>query len=81
MSFNNFRQIYSIKFGENKMTKKKITYWRDSEFWLGFINEYPEYVTQGYSLEELLDNLKDINHDLENELIPGKRKEMELEFA
>ena len=81
MSSKIFRQIYLLMNKVIKMTKKKITYWRDSEFWLGYINEYPEYVTQGYTLEELLDNLKDINHDLENELIPGKRKEMELEFA
>jgi predicted RNase H-like HicB family nuclease len=63
------------------MNKKTITYWQDGEYWLGYINEYPEYVTQGVSIEELIENLKDIFHDISNELIPGKRKSMELELA
>lgn len=48
---------------------KKITYWQDGKFWLGYIDEYPEYVTQGLLYEELIENLKDISHDIENELI------------
>ena len=63
------------------MSKYKITYWQDGNYWLGYINEFPEYVTQGLSLDELIENLKDIYHDISNELIPGKRKTIELEFA
>jgi predicted RNase H-like HicB family nuclease len=63
------------------MNKKKITYWQDGEFWLGYINDYPEYVTQGLSFDELIDNLKDIFHDITNEKIPGRRKSMQLELA
>ncbi|OGU15911.1 MAG: hypothetical protein A2X61_01465 [Ignavibacteria bacterium GWB2_35_12] len=62
------------------MNKKTITYWQDGDFWLGYINDYPEYVTQGLTLDELIENLKDIYHDLTNELIPGKRKSLELEL-
>jgi len=25
------------------MNKQKITYWQDGKFWLGYIDEYPEY--------------------------------------
>ena len=38
-------------------------------------------MTQGLSLDELFENLKDINYDITNELIPGKRQTIELEFA
>ena len=63
------------------MNKKTITYWKDGEFYLGYMNEYPEYMTQGLNFEELIENLKDINNDIINELIPGKRHVIELEFA
>jgi predicted RNase H-like HicB family nuclease len=49
------------------MNKLKITYWQDANYWLGYINDYPEYVTQGLTFEELADNLKDIFHDLSND--------------
>lgn len=55
------------------MEKKKITYWQENEFYIGYANDYPEYMTQGYSLEELINNIKDIVNDVENELVPGKR--------
>jgi len=63
------------------MNKTKITYWQDGVHLLGYLNDYPEYVTQGLTLDELLDNLKDIYHDISNDLIPGKRKIIELELA
>lgn len=59
---------------------KKITYWQDGEFWLGYLNDYPDFVTQGESYEDLIDHLKDIYQDIEAEIIPGKRKEIEVEF-
>jgi len=46
------------------MNKAKITYWQDGTYWLGYINQYPEYITQGLSLEELIENLKDISKDI-----------------
>jgi len=63
------------------MKKYKITYWQDGEFWLGYFNDYPEYTTQGLTLDELIENLKDIHQDIINGLIPGLRKSMELELA
>ena len=63
------------------MNKTKLTYWQDGNYWIGYINEYPEYLTQGLSLDELIGNLKDIYHDISKELIPGKRKTIEFEFA
>lgn len=63
------------------MDKIKVTYWQDSKFWLGYLNDFPEYVTQGLTLEELFDNLKDIFNDIKNEQIPGLRKTIELELV
>ncbi len=32
--------------------------------WLGYIEEFPDYVTQGETLEELQENLKDIFREI-----------------
>lgn len=34
-------------------------YWKGERFWLGKLLEYPEIMTQGETLEELEENLKD----------------------
>jgi len=39
---------------------KAFTYWRDGDMYLGYFNDYPEYPTQGSSLEELKVMLNDI---------------------
>ena len=36
------------------MQKIKFTYWRDGEYYIGFLNDYPDYETQGNSKEERL---------------------------
>jgi len=59
----------------------KYTFWQDGEFFLGYLNEYPDYWTQGYSKEELLENLKDLLTDLESEEIPFVRKVEEMAIA
>ena len=40
---------------------KKMTmiYWKSQQFWLGKLLEHPEIMTQGETLEELEENLKD----------------------
>jgi len=40
------------------------TYWRDGEFFIGHLNDYPDYKTQGYSKEELIENLTDLLADI-----------------
>ena len=40
-------------------TKMTMVYWRSDQFWLGKLLEHPEIMTQGESLEELEENLKD----------------------
>jgi predicted RNase H-like HicB family nuclease len=59
----------------------KYTFWQDGEFFIGFLNDYPDYETQGYSKEELLDNLKSLLEDIESEEIPFIRKVEEFAIA
>jgi predicted RNase H-like HicB family nuclease len=49
----------------------KYHYWQKNDFWLGYIEEYPDYITQGETLEELHGNLTDIYHDLKSGKIPA----------
>ncbi len=40
-------------------TKMAMVYWKSDKFWLGKILEHPEIMTQGETLEELEENIKD----------------------
>ena len=41
------------------MTKMTLIYWKSEKFWLGKLLEHPEIMTQGETLKELEDNIKD----------------------
>ena len=56
-------------------------HWQDGEMWLGYLEEFPDYMTQGDSLEELQENLKDIYEDLTSGKIPNVRRRGELQLA
>lgn len=63
------------------MVRKKYVYWQDGDMLIGYLEEYPDYKTQGESLEELKENLKDIYQELTSGTIPCVRKVAELEVA
>jgi predicted RNase H-like HicB family nuclease len=63
------------------MRTLKYTFWQDEEFFLGYLNDYPDYVTQGYSKDELLEHLKDLLKDLETGEVPYIRKVEEMAIA
>jgi hypothetical protein len=63
------------------MRTVKFTFWQDSDFFVGFLNEYPDYQTQGMHKEELAENLKDLLNDLESGHVPYIRKVEELMVA
>jgi len=63
------------------MEKVKYVYWKDDDMWLGYFEEYPDYMTQGETLEELKDNLKDIYQEFNAGNIPNIRKVDLLEVA
>ncbi len=49
--------------------------------WLGYWEEFPDYMTQGSSLDELKENLIDIYKDLSSDEIPCAHRVGELEIA
>jgi hypothetical protein len=52
----------------------KYVYWQEDGAWLGYLAEYPDYMTQGESLAELQENLKDIHSDITQGHVPGVRR-------
>ncbi|HZM01447.1 MAG TPA: hypothetical protein VFC44_00360 [Candidatus Saccharimonadales bacterium] len=56
----------------------RYVYWQDGEAWLGHLEEYPDYLTQGQSLSDLEEHLRDLHKDLSSEVIPSVRKLAEL---
>jgi predicted RNase H-like HicB family nuclease len=58
--------------------KTKFTYYKEDEMWIGWLEEYPDYRTQGESLTELKENLQDIYSELTSGNIPGVRRVGEL---
>jgi hypothetical protein len=63
------------------MTTLKFTCWQDGGYYLGFLNDYPDYETQALSKEELIANLRDLLVDLESGEVPYVRKVEELVVA
>ncbi len=60
------------------MSSARYVQWRDGEMWLGYFEDFPDYLTQGESLAELEENLRDLYRDLTSGEIPGIRKVAEL---
>jgi predicted RNase H-like HicB family nuclease len=56
----------------------KYVYLQGNETWLGYLEEYPDYWTQGESLDELIEHLKDLYLDVTSGQIPGIRRIGEL---
>ena len=46
------------------MDYQKYIYWQDGDMWLGYLERYPDYWTQGATQEELRENLRDIYDEL-----------------
>jgi len=46
------------------MEKLKFAYYQENDFWVGWLEEYPDYRSQGTTHGELKENLKDIYEEL-----------------
>jgi len=62
------------------MKSVRYVHWQDGDMWLGHLEEYPDYMTQGESLAELQENLADLHADLTSGAIPCVRKVAELQL-
>ncbi len=53
-------------------------YWKEDNFWLGKIEEHPEIMTQGETVEELMENLKDAYKLMVYEDVPDSFEQKEM---
>jgi predicted RNase H-like HicB family nuclease len=63
------------------MNKKKFIYHQEEGMFIGWLEEYPDYKTQGETLDELQENLKDIYQELISGRIPNVYQVGELLVA
>ena len=62
--------------------KAQFTYWQESDGrFLGYLSDYPEHWTQGESLNDLKEHLRDLLRTFSSEQIPGIRKVEELDVV
>ena len=60
------------------MSTARYVHWQDQRVWLGYFEEFPDYLTQGETLAELEGNLRDLYRDMTSGEIPGIRRVAEL---
>ncbi|MGO9096684.1 MAG: type II toxin-antitoxin system HicB family antitoxin [Bryobacteraceae bacterium] len=60
------------------MSAVRYVHWQQDGVWLGYFEEFPDYLTQGLTLPELQENLRDLYRDLTSGEIPGVRRVAEL---
>jgi predicted RNase H-like HicB family nuclease len=63
------------------MKNIRYIYWQDGDMWLGYLEDFPDYHTQGTSLEDLQEHLKDLFQDLTSGVIPNVKRVGELQIA
>ena len=66
--------------GENKI-KLRYTYEMDGDFFVGYLDDYPEYPTQGENLEDFEKNLLDIYEMIHDGTLDVNQKHGVLEIA
>lgn len=62
------------------MKTLRYVHWQDGDHWLGHIEDYPDYWTQGKTVAELEENLRDLFQELTSGRIPGVRRVAELQI-
>lgn len=64
--------------GVLKVEIQKFVYYQENGMWVGWLEQYPDYRSQGQTLDELKENLKEIYQDLNSGEIPHVRQYGEL---
>jgi predicted RNase H-like HicB family nuclease len=62
-------------------TKLKMIYWQGERFWVGKLIEYPDIMTQGETLDELEENMKDAYMLMTMDDVPVEHAVKELTLA
>ena len=63
------------------MSTIKYVYWQEDDTYIGYLEEYPDYWTQGATVGELEENLRDLFKELSGGSIPCVRMVAELKVA
>ncbi len=63
------------------MRTLRFTYWQDGDYYLGYLNDFPDYETQAFSKEELEHNLRSLLEDIESGEVPFVRRVEDLVVA
>lgn len=61
--------------------KLKMIYWKSEKYWVGKLVDHPEIMTQGETLAELEENMKEAFILMTMDDIPPKHKVKELTIA
>ena len=64
-----------MNISQSKMT---MIYWKSDVFWLGKLLEHPEIMTQGETLDELKENIKEAYLLLAMDEVPQQYEVMEI---
>lgn len=56
-------------------------YWEQDGAWIGYLQEYPDYWTQGETLDDLREHLRDLHRELTGGELPGVRRVDQLDVA
>ena len=59
----------------------RYVYWQHENMWLAYLEEFPDYWTQGETLEKLQENLRDLYNELTGGEIPNVRRVAELQLS
>ena len=59
-------------------TKMSMIYWKGEKFWLGKLLEHPEIMTQGETLGELEENIKDAYLLMAMDEVPEEHRMREI---
>lgn len=62
------------------MQKIRYIFWRDGKAWLGLLEAFPEYATQGQSPSDLEAHLRDLHKELTSGVVPSIRKVGEFQI-
>ena len=75
------RRSLSSRSARSRVQALRYVYWRDGKFWLGYLEEFPDYMTQGESHTDLQAHLRDLYQELASGRIPAVRRVAELVVA
>ncbi|HCE56202.1 MAG TPA: hypothetical protein DER09_00030 [Prolixibacteraceae bacterium] len=59
----------------------KFKYWKDNNFWVGYLELFPDYWTQGKDEDELQENLRELYVELTSGELPNPIKQGILKIA